>query len=93
MIDSLHLFCSVYSNLGFGFAFGCIIIIVELIYAKLTMPRNHKSGCGTILLLLILSATLTSVTIWMIAEYYDPVAESDRQLEEIRMEQWNMCRR
>ena len=67
----------------------CVIIIAEIIYAKLT--RKLQSGCGTILLLLILSAILTTVTIWMIAEYYDPVAESDHQLEEIRMEHMNIC--
>ena len=55
------------------------------------MRRNLKSGCGTILILLILSAILTTVTIWMIAEYYDPVAESDHQLEEISMEHMNLC--
>ena len=91
MIDSLHLFCSVYSNLGFGFAFGCIIIIAEIINAMMTKPRSLiKSGCGTIILLLTLSAILTTVTSWMIAEYYDPVAESDHQLEKIMMEQWNI---
>ena len=89
--DSLHLYCSVYSNLGFGFAIGCIVIIAEIIYGKLTMPRNLKSGCGTMLLLLILSATLTTVTIWTIAEYYDPVDESDHQMEKIRIEQMNLC--
>ena len=78
-----------YSNLGVGFAFGCIVIIAEIIYGKAKL----QSGCGTVLLLLILSATLTTVTIWMIAEYYDPVAESDRQLEKIMMEQWNICRK
>ena len=68
----LHLFSSVYSNLGFGFAFGCVIIIAEIIYAKLTRPRSLQSGCCTSLLLLTLSAILTTVTSWMIAEYYDP---------------------
>ena len=76
-----------YSTLGLGFAFGCIVIIVEIIHAMMTMPRNLQSGCGTILLLLILSAILTTVTIWMIAEYYTLVAQSDHQLEELRMEQ------
>ena len=76
-----------YSNLGFGFAFGCIVIIAEIIYGKANMPRNPQSGCGTILLLLIFSAILTTVTIWMIAEYYTLVAQSDHQLEELRMEQ------
>ena len=76
-----------YSNLGVGFAFGCIVIIAEIIYGKANMPRNPHSGCGTILLLLIFSAILTTVTIWMIAEYYTLVAQSDHQLEELRMEQ------
>ena len=62
----------VYSNLGLGFASGCIIIIAEIIYAKLTMPRTLQSGCGTILLLLTSSVILTTVTSWMITEYYDP---------------------
>ena len=71
----INLFFLVYSNLGLGFASGCIIIIVEIIYAKLTLARNLQSGCGTILLLLILSAILTTVTSWMINEYYDPSLE------------------
>ena len=70
--DSLHFFFLVYSNLGLGFASGCIIIIAEIIYAKLTLARNLQSGCGTILLLLTLSVILTTVTSWMITEYYDP---------------------
>ena len=47
--------CSVYSNLGFGFASGCLIIIAEIIYAKLTRPRNLKSVYWTTLFLLTLS--------------------------------------
>ena len=72
--DMIHYTFSVlvYSNLGLGFASGCIIIIAEIIYAKMTMPRNLQTGCGTILLLLTLSAVLTTVTSWMITEYYDP---------------------
>ena len=61
-----------YSNLGLGFAFGCVIIIAEIIYAKLTLARSLQSGYGTALLLLTLSAVLTTVTSWMIVEYYDP---------------------
>ena len=41
------------------------MIIVEIIYAKLIIPKKCK-----ILLLLALSATLVSVTVWMINEYY-----------------------
>ena len=65
-------FFLVYSNLGLGFAFGCVIIIAEIVYAKLTLARSLQSGCGTALLLLTLSVVLTTVTSWMIAEYYDP---------------------
>ena len=60
-----------FSNLGLGFASGCIIIIAEIIYAKLTRPgRNFQNG-GTILLLLTLSAILTTVTVMMIIQYYN----------------------
>ena len=60
-----------FSNLGLGFASGCIIIIAEIIYAKLTRPgRNFQNG-GTILLLLTLSAILTTVTVTMIIQYYN----------------------
>ena len=71
-LDMTHnsFFFSVYANLGFGLAAGCVIIIAEIIYAKLTMPGNLQSGCGTILLLLILSGSLAAVTSWMIIEYY-----------------------
>ena len=55
-----------FSNLGLGFASGCLMIIVEIIYAKLIIPKKCK-----ILFLLILSATLASVTGWMINKYYD----------------------
>ena len=69
--DSLNNFFSVFSNLGLGFASGCIIIIAEIIYAKLTRPgRNFQNG-GTILLLLTLSAILTTVTVTMIIQYYN----------------------
>ena len=63
--DSLH-FLPVYTNLGLGFASGCLIIIAEIIYARLIIPKKCK-----ILLLLALSATLASVTGWMINKYYD----------------------
>ena len=62
-----------YSNLGVGFAFGCIVIIAEIIYGKANMPRNPQSGCGTILLLLIFSAILTTVTVTMIQAFYYPM--------------------
>ena len=66
----------VYSVLGFGFASGGVMIIVEIIFSKLTKINNQRSGSslgiGTILLLLTLSATLAAVTIWMIYTFYDP---------------------
>ena len=66
----------VYSVLGFGFASGGVMIIIEIIFAKLTKINNQRSGSslgiGTILLLLTLSATLAAVTIWMIYTFYDP---------------------
>ena len=72
--DTFNFFCSVYSNLGLGFASGCIIIIAEIIYSKLTNPRRMlRSGCGTILLLLILSAILTTATVLMIKAYFYPL--------------------
>ena len=63
----------VYTNLGLGFASGCIIVVAEIIYAKLTRPRNIKSRCCTILLLLIFSAVLTAVTVTMIQSFYYPM--------------------
>ena len=63
----------VYTNLGFGFASGCIIVVAEIIYAKLTRPRNIKSRCCTILLLLFFSAILTTVTVTMIQAFYYPM--------------------
>ena len=65
----------VYSVLGFGFASGGVMIIVEIIFSKLTKINNQRYGSlsiGTILLLLTLSATLAAVTIWMIYTFYDP---------------------
>ena len=62
-----------YSNLGLGFASGCIIIIAEIIYAKLTRPGRNLQGGGTILLLLTLSAFLTTVTVIMIKAYHYPL--------------------
>ena len=69
-------FFLVYSVLGFGFVAGGLIIIGEIIFAKL-LKRNsqrsgHSRGIGAILLLLALSATLAAVTIWMINTYYYP---------------------
>ena len=69
----LHLIFIVYADLGFGFASGCLIIIAEIIYMRLTRPGRLKSGCGTILLLLTLSAILTAITAWMVDEYDEPV--------------------
>ena len=70
----IHLFCSVYSNLGLGFASGCIIIIAEIIYARLTRPgRNLQCRCGTSLFLLTLSDILTTVTVLMIQAYHYPL--------------------
>ena len=72
--DSLKYFCLVYSNLGLGFASGCIIIIVEIIYVKLTRSRrNLQCRCGTILFLLTLSAILTTFTVLMIKAYHYPL--------------------
>ena len=72
--DSFNYFSSVYSNLGFGFASGCIIIIAEIIYARLTRPgRNLQCRCGTSLFLLTLSAILTTVTVLMIQAYHYPL--------------------
>ena len=81
MIHWINFFFLVYSNLGLGFASGCIIIIVEIIYAKLTLARNLQSGCGTILLLLTLSAILTTVTVNMIRTYYHPKEHKDFQVK------------
>ena len=78
---SLNYFRSVYSNLGLGFAFGCLIIIAEIIYAKFTKPRNFKSGCGTILFLLTFSVILTIVTVIMIQTYYNPIDQKDLQMK------------
>ena len=60
--------------LGFGFAFGGLMIIVEIIFAKLTGRKAQRSGSSlfTVLLVLTLSSSLTAVTIWMINTYYDP---------------------
>ena len=71
--DSLNDFCSVYSNLGLGFASGCIIIIVEIIYAKLKRSSRNLQGGGIILLLMTLSAILTTVTVLMIKAYHYPL--------------------
>ena len=71
--ELLYFCLIVYADLGFGFATGCLIIIVEIIYRKLTRPGRLNSGCGTILLLLTLSAILTAVTAWMVDEYDEPV--------------------
>ena len=62
----------VYSNLGLGFASGCIIIVVEIIHAKLT-KRLKKLKSATILVLLTLSAILTTVTVLMINAYHYPL--------------------
>jgi len=60
--------------MGFGFASGGLMIIVEIIFAKLT--RRMSQGCCSlfckILILLTLSATLMAVTTWMIDSFYDP---------------------
>ena len=73
MIHWINFFFLVYSNLGLGFASGCIIIIAEIIYANLKRSRRSVQGGGTILLLLILSAILTTVTVLMIEAYYYPL--------------------
>ena len=75
LVDLLVLFLTVYADLGFGFATGCLIIIAEIIYRKLTRPGRLNSGCGTILLLLLLSAILIAVTAWNVDKYYAPVPE------------------
>ena len=63
-----------YSNLGLGFASGCIVIIAEIIYARLTRQgRNLQCRCGTSLFLLTLSAILTAVTVLMIQAYHYPL--------------------
>ena len=60
--------------MGFGFASGGLMIIVEIIFAKLT--RRMCQGCCSlfckILILLTLSTTLVAVTTWMIDSFYDP---------------------
>ena len=72
--DSFNYFCSVYSNLGLGFASGCFIIIAEIIFAKLKRSRrNLQCRCGTSLFLLTLSAILTTVTVLMIQAYHYPL--------------------
>ena len=78
--DSLKYFCSVYSNLGLGFASGFLIIVAEIIFAKLTRPRFRfiTTGCGAILLLLTLSAILTTVTVLMMIQEiqnYNPTVD------------------
>ena len=47
----------------------------EIIYRKIRRPGRLNSGCGTILLLLLLSATLFAVTAWNVDKYYAPVPE------------------
>ena len=73
--ELLHFCLIVYADLGFGFATGCLIIIAEIIYMRLTRPGRLNSGCGTILLLLLLSASLVAVTAWNVDKYYAPVPE------------------
>ena len=65
-----------YTNLGFGFAIGCIIIVAEIIYAKMTLSgRTLVFGWGTILLLLAMSAGLSVGTWTMIQTFYYPKTE------------------
>ena len=64
---------SVFSELGFGFAFGGLMIIVEIIFSKWIKRSRGGSSLCTVLLLLALSSTLMAVTIWMIDTFYDPI--------------------
>ena len=98
------LFYSVFSSLGFGYASGGLIIIAEIIYAKLTRSTSQKTGSSLaiVLLLLSLSATLVAVTILMINTFYDPqydpcllsneLCEWEYQKETMDMEHWNICK-
>ena len=93
-----------YSVLGFGFAFGGLMIIVEIIFAKLTRRKSQRSGSSlfTILLLLTLSAALVAVTIKMIDTYFYPktypcllvnaLCEWEYQQETMSLEHWNISR-
>ena len=69
-----------YSNLGLGFASGFLIIITEIIYAKMTRSRNLQTGFGTILLLLTISAILAISTVTMIETYYDATEQNNFQI-------------
>ena len=92
------------SLLGFGFSSGGLIIIFEIIFAKLTRRNSQKTGSSLaiVLLLLSLSATLVAVTILMINTFYDPqydpclfaneLCEWEYQKETMDMKHWNICR-
>ena len=89
-----------YSVLGFGFAFGGVLIIAEIIVAKFMSQRAGSSLC-TILLLLTISSTLTAVTIKMIDRFYDPefdpclleneLCEWEYHKENMSLEHLNIC--
>ena len=95
---------SVYSVLGFGYASAGLMIIVEIIFSKLTRRNSQRTGSplATILLLLVLSASLTTATIWMRDTFYDHtydpcllVAElcewEDDHIMIPSSEEWNIC--
>ena len=90
-----------YSVLGFGFALGGVLIIAEIIVAKLMRSQRAGSSLCTILLLLTISSTLTAVTIKMIDRFYDPefdpcllinqLCEWEYQKENVSLEHLNIC--
>ena len=93
-----------FSVLGIGFASGGLMIIVEIIFTKLTRRKSQRAGSSlcTILLLLTISSTLTVVvTIKMIDRFYDPefdpcllvnqLCEWEYQKENMSSEHMNIC--
>ena len=93
----------VYSVLGFGFASAGLMIILEIIFAKITRRNRQRTGSPlcTILLLLVLSASLTAVTIWMIGTFYDHTYDpcllsefcewENQHIKIPSSEEWNIC--
>ena len=95
----------VYSVLGFGFASAGLMIIVEIIFAKLNRRNTQRTGSSlaTILFLLILSASLTAATIWMRNKFYDHTYDpcilvgefcewENQHIKIVSSEQWIKCR-
>ena len=65
------------------------------------MPSTFLTRCGTILILLTLSAALVAVTIKMIDSFYDPkhdpcllneLCEWEYQKENMSLEHLNICK-